>query len=130
MPTKKTLNVNLKNSSKRSAPEDDLAKQLFAAGFKDFRRSARFIPKRKFEADFFFPDLRLVVEVDGGLWMARGGHTSGVGAKRDRERDILAYITGSILTIRVATDHVKSGEAISWLKEIIPLREKELHGDA
>jgi very-short-patch-repair endonuclease len=127
---KKTMSVNLKNSSKRSAPEDDLAKQLFAAGFKDFRRNARFIPKRKFEADFFLPHLRLVIEVDGGLWMARGGHTSGVGAKRDRERDILAYLTGGILTIRVATDHVKSGQAIEWIKEIIPLREREINGDS
>ena len=125
----KTLKVNLKNSHKRSAPEDELAAQLFGAGYKDFLRNCRFIPKRKFEADFYFPSLRLVIEVDGGLWMARGGHTSGVGAKRDRERDILAYITGQILTVRIATDHVKSGEGITWLKELIPMREKEVHGN-
>lgn len=113
---------------KGSVPEDDLARQLFDAGFKDFKRNARFIPGRKFEADFYFPQLRLVVEVDGGLWMAKGGHTSGVGAKRDRERDILAYLTGRVLTLRVATDHVKSGEAIAWITEAIPLREKELNG--
>ena len=130
MPIKKTLKVQLKNSSKKSAPEDELAKQLFNAGFKDFRRNARFIPKRKFEADFLFPHLRLAIEVDGGLWMARGGHTSGVGAKRDRERDILAYLTGGILTVRVATDHVKSGEAIEWLTELIPMREQEVNGNS
>lgn len=129
MPNKRTLSVNLKNSHKRSAPEDELARQLFDAGFRDFSRNCRFIPSRKFEADFYFPALRLAVEVDGGLWMARGGHTSGVGAKRDRERDILAFLSG-IVTLRVATDHVKSGEAIEWLKEAIPLREREVNGDS
>jgi len=129
MGNKRTLSVNFKNSHKRSAPEDEFARQLFDAGFKDFLRNCRFIPARKFEADFYFPKIRLAVEVDGGLWMARGGHTSGVGAKRDRERDILAFLSG-IVTLRVATDHVKSGEAILWLKEAIPLREREVNGDS
>jgi very-short-patch-repair endonuclease len=123
------LKVDVRNSHRRSPPEDELAKQLFSAGFRDFVRNARFIPGRKFEADFYFPSLRLAVEVDGGLWMARGGHTSGVGAKRDRERDILAFLSG-IVTLRVATDHVKSGEAIIWLKEAIPLREREVNGNS
>jgi very-short-patch-repair endonuclease len=123
------LSVELKHAGRRSPPEDTLAKELFSAGFRDFLRNARFIPGRKFEADFYFPRLRLAVEVDGGLWMARGGHTSGVGAKRDRERDILAFLSG-IVTLRVATDHVKSGEAIAWLREAIPLRERELYGDS
>ncbi len=127
---KKTLKVNFKNSAKRGQLEDVLAQQLHNAGHKGFRRNCRFIPGRRFEADFFFPDLRLVVEVDGGLWMARGGHTSGQGAKRDRERDILAYISGQNITIRVATDHIKSGEAIAWLNEIIPIRRQELYGDS
>jgi len=128
--TTKTFKADFKkNTYKRSEPENELAKQLYAAGIHNFQRSVRFIPGRKFEADFFFPTLRLVVEVDGGLWMAKGGHTSGVGAKRDRERDILAYLSGRVLTIRVATDHVKSGEAIGWLAQLIPLREKEVNGN-
>ena len=118
-----------RRKDKGSDQEDIFAQQLFAAGFRDFVRNVKFIPGRKFEADFFFPSLKLAIEVDGGLWMARGGHTSGGGAKRDRERDILAYLNG-ITTLRVATDHVKSGEAIEWVKEAIPLREKEIHGDS
>lgn len=127
---KKTLKVNLKNSKKRSAIEDVFAVQLSQAGVRDFRRNARFIPGRRFEADFYFPKLRLVVEVDGGLWMPRGGHTSGSGAKRDRERDILAYVSGRVLTIRVASDHVKSGEALEWVKQILEIRQEELYGDS
>jgi very-short-patch-repair endonuclease len=127
---KRTLKVDLKNSKKRSAVEDVFAVQLHQAGIKDFRRNARFIPGRRFEADLYWPKLRLVVEVDGGLWMPRGGHTSGSGAKRDRERDILAYISGQVLTVRVASDHVRSGEALDWIKQILEIRHKELYGDS
>jgi len=88
--------------------EDMLSKQFYAAGIRGYRRNVQFIDGRKFEADFFFPKLKLVVEVDGGLWMARGGHTTGTGAIRDRERDMLAYLQDGIVTLRVASDHVKS----------------------
>lgn len=130
MMPKKTMKVNLRNKTKRTDPEDMMAKQLRDAGLLGYRRNARFIPGRKFEADFWYPRLKLAVEVDGGLWMPRGGHTSGTGAKRDRERDMLAYISDGILTLRVASDHVKTGEAIAWLIEAFARREIELGGDA
>jgi very-short-patch-repair endonuclease len=123
---KKTMKVNLKNKTKRTDPEDMMAKQLREAGFKGYRRNARFIPGRRYEADFWFPRLKLAIEVDGGLWMPRGGHTSGSGAKRDRERDMLAYLADGILTWRVASDHVKSGEAIAWIVEAMKRREQEI----
>ena len=43
---------------------------------------------------------------------------------------MLAYLTGGILTVRVATDHVKSGEALEWLTELIPMREQEVNGNS
>lgn len=125
---KQTMKVDFKVKTKRTDPEELLAKQLYGAGFRGYRRNARFIPDRKFEADFYFSRLKLCIEVDGGLWMARGGHTSGKGAKRDRERDMLAYTTLGILTLRVASDHVKSGEALEWLTLAIARREKEIRG--
>lgn len=118
-----------KTKTKKTEPEQMLSKQLYSEGFRGYRRNVQFIPGRKFEADFYFPRLKLVIEVDGGLWMKRGGHTTGAGAKRDRERDMLAYLTGGILTLRVASDHVKNGEAIEWLKDAIPKRRKEVLGD-
>lgn len=130
MSPKKTMRVNLKNKTKKTDPEDMMAKQLREAGIRGYRRNARFIPGRKYEADFWFPRLKMALEVDGGLWMPRGGHTSGSGAKRDRERDMLAYISDGILTLRVASDHVKSGEALAWFLEAYARREQELGGDA
>jgi very-short-patch-repair endonuclease len=130
MSSKKTLKVNFKPKTKRTKLEDDFAKQLYGAGIRGYRRNARFLDGRKFEADFWFPRLLLILEVDGGLWMSRGGHTTGRGAMRDRERDILAYTSRGILTLRLASDHIKSGEGIEWVKEAIERRRKEILGDS
>ncbi len=37
----------------------------------------RLIPGRRFSCDLVWPDARLVVEVQGGVWLRRGGHTGG-----------------------------------------------------
>lgn len=106
--------------------EDSMDRQMKAAGITGYERNKVFIPGRRYRADFWFKDLKLVIEVDGGLWK-RGGHTTGVGAHRDRERDILAYTRGGILTFRVGTDHVKkSDSAIDWIKDIVARRKAEL----
>jgi very-short-patch-repair endonuclease len=118
-----------KQKTKKTDPEQMLSKQLYAAGFRGYRRNVQFMEGRKFEADFYFPRIRLVIEVDGGLWMKRGGHTTGAGALRDRERDMLAYIHEGILTLRVGSDHVKDGSAIEWLTTAIPKRRKEILGE-
>lgn len=105
-----------KNS--KSTVEDLMEDQLREAGFNSFTRNTYFIPDRKFQADFLFARQKIVLEVDGGMWLGpRGGHTSGEGATSDRERDCLALINGYI-TIRVASSHVRSGQAIKWFKEI------------
>lgn len=108
--------------------EDEFDRQLKEAGIDGYERDVTFIPGRRYRADFWFKDLKLAIEVDGGLWMKTGGHTSGVGSHRDRERDVLAYIKGGILTFRVGTDHVKGSDrdALKWVKEIIARRKDEL----
>lgn len=108
--------------------EDGFDVELKDAGVTGYTRNAFFIPGRRYRADFWFPKLKLAIEVDGGLWMkGRGGHTSGVGAHRDRERDVTAYLADGILTFRVGTDHVKSGDALKWVLQIIDRRTDELN---
>lgn len=109
--------------------EDKFDGLLKKNGIKGYERNCTFIPKRKFRADFWFPKLKLVFEVDGGLWMgARGGHTSGTGSHRDRERDILAYVSDGIVTFRLGTNHVEDEEvALEWVQEILARRKDELN---
>lgn len=122
MPTKFVADTKAKN--KRTPLEDRMWEQLLEAGFTGFRRNVRFIPGRRFEADFYDPELKLCIECDGGLWVPKSGH-NGAGGVRDRERDILAALAG-IVTYRFATEHINSGFAIEALKTLIPRRRKEL----
>lgn len=53
------------------------------------------IPGRKYRFDFAHPASRVAIEIDGGLWRGgKGGHTSGSGAIRDREKDVQATLAG------------------------------------
>lgn len=111
--------------------EDEFDKLLKKHKVTGYKRDTSFIPGRRFRADFWFPDLKLVFEVDGGLWLGkRGGHTTGVGAHRDRERDILAYRTDGILTFRLGTNHLDDNhlkDTSTWVLEIIKRRKDELN---
>lgn len=123
------INIDMatKKRKRDTSLEDGFDAALQAEGITGYERNKSFIPGRRFAADFWFPALRLAIEVDGGLWLgARGGHTSGDGAHRDRERDILAYLSNGILTFRVGTNHLGDGNALEWVKKIIDRRKDEL----
>lgn len=111
--------------NKKNTYENKLANQLREAGVGGFKQNARFITGRKYEADFYWPALRLIVEVDGGIWMKYGGHTSGTGYSDDRVRDVLALRNG-IVTVRVTTGQVKSDYAIENIIPILQDRAREV----
>lgn len=111
--------------NKKNHVERQFAKQLQEAGIKGFQQNVRFIPGRRFEADFFFPEIKVCVEIDGGLFLPRGGHNTGVGLLRDKERDILAALNG-IVTYRFATQHVNSGFAIESIVPLLEARVEEV----
>jgi hypothetical protein len=109
-----------KKRSKRPSPlEEAFAAQLTATGI-EFQREYRALPSRLFRWDFFVPD-NLLIEINGGLWMPRGGHNSGAGLMRDYEKQNLAVIAG-FRQLSLAPNHVKSGEGVEWVKELV-LRE-------
>lgn len=113
-----------KPKNKKTSLENIAAKYLHQEGLRGYRRNARFIPGRRYEADFWYPRLKLVLEIDGGEWMGRrGAHTSGAGYTRDRERDALALQHG-ILTVRLAGGQVKDGTGLEWFKAIWHMRDK------
>lgn len=51
------------------------------------------IPGRKFRFDFAWPEKRLLVEIQGGIW-TNGGHSRGAGMKRDHEKANMAAALG------------------------------------
>lgn len=100
----------------KSKLEEQLAFQLKACKFQ-FTREFRFDPNRRWRADFFLPPY-ILVEVEGGIWMPKGGHTSGVGYENNCEKYNAAVIQGYLL-LRFTGKHIRSGEAIDTIKQAI-----------
>ena len=74
----------------------------------------RFHPERRWRFDFCWPDQKLALEVDGGLFIA-GRHSRGA----EREKDMEKLNTATILGWRVllcSPRHVNDGRAVEWIK--------------
>lgn len=52
-----------------------------------------YIPGRKFRLDIAWPDYKVGVEVQGGLWL-KAAHSTGTGIKRDMEKRNLGILNG------------------------------------
>lgn len=72
---------------------------------------------RKFRADFAFVPERLLVEIEGGIWM-NGRHNRASSIEKDFAKYALAAILG-YRVIRVSTAQVMSGKAIQWTLEAL-----------
>jgi very-short-patch-repair endonuclease len=79
-----------------STLEDALAWALthVAPDLNGWVRQFRYVEGRKFAADFAFPASRLLIEVQGGVFMRRGAHAGPTAAKKDMERLNLATCGG------------------------------------
>ncbi len=87
-----------------------------------WRREFQFYAERKFRADFHNFKHRLIVEVEGGVWMDKGGHSSGTGILRDMEKYNLAAICG-FHVLRFTPDQIlKSNHAVNTILEFISKR--------
>ena len=93
-----------------------LLAQIVLAGLPVPEREVRLIPGRRFRTDFFFPQARLVVEVDGGQFVPGGGrHNRPAGYASDCEKtNELTLLDYRIL--RVTPEHIRSGKALSWIE--------------
>lgn len=106
-----------------SAAELLLAEQLRQAGI-PFEREFRFLPDRKFRADFYmlgrlYDEDPLIVEVEGGTWN-QGWHVRGGGFESGCEKQALAVIEG-YRYIRVTSSQVENGTALSWIRQALGL---------
>ena len=102
--------------AEREKYEDALAVQLSRLGLvplKDYIRQSKFIPNRDYRADFLFGATMLIVEVDGGTWLAHSSHGRG-GYEKDRERDGEAIARGWVV-LRVTPKQVMDGRAAEWV---------------
>lgn len=75
----KEKKVRYDNNTKYEHPFRDY---LIFAGFK-FEMQYMPVPGRKFRSDFYIPKYNLIIEIEGGIWMSKGRHTTGTGFSAD-----------------------------------------------
>ena len=97
--------------------EDKLEFQLKSAKITGFTREYKFHSKRRWRLDFAWIDQKIGVEVEGGIWLPRSGHNTGVGISRDVEKGNALTLLGWKL-IRVTGKMIKNGEALNVIESI------------
>jgi len=75
----------------------------------------RFHPIRRWRFDFAFVEQKLAVESDGGIWLKKGGHTTGIGYEKDCHKQNAALILGWRV-LRFTTGMIKSGVALQQIE--------------
>lgn len=78
-------------------------------GWEQPESELRLIPGRKFQCDLVWQSARLVVEVQGGVWLPKGGHTGGKGQIDDMFKLNTLQLLGWRV-LQVTPQQVQSGE--------------------
>lgn len=99
--------------AQRSKGELQLAKQMSLVKFPDFEEEYKFLDDRRFRFDFAWPDRKVAVEIEGGVYSS-GRHTRGAGFTKDCEKYNLATLNGWSV-YRFTTEMVKNGKAVEFL---------------
>lgn len=99
--------------------ELELAQQIKVAKLLPPVRQFKFNEFRKWRADFAWPMVMLIAEVDGGIWTG-GRHVTGNGFEKDCEKMNAAVIAG-YKVLRFTPDMVKRGEALATLQCLLPV---------
>lgn len=86
-------------------------------------REFRFAESRRWRFDFANLEARVGIEIDGGIWRGRrGGHSSGFGISRDREKDFAATVQGGWTVIRLTAAMAKDRGVLTALAGFIRSR--------
>ena len=77
----------------------------------------RFHPTRLWRFDFAWPEHRVAVEIEGGIW-TQGGHTRGRGFRADMEKYNEAALHGWTV-LRYTPKQIKNGAALEHLRRAL-----------
>ena len=80
----------------------------------------KFHPVRKWRFDYAFPDFKVALEVEGGVFTG-GRHTRSVGFMKDIEKYNTAAVLGWIV-VRTVPDELYTGKTLTMLKLLIDAR--------
>lgn len=80
----------------------------------------RFHPTRRWRFDYAWPQSKVAVEINGGIW-TKGRHIRGSGYIGDRAKINAAQILGWIV-LEFSPEQIKTGEASLVVKEALEAR--------
>ncbi len=129
-PTAREKLIRAVRKSRNARFEEQLAFEIRAHGLPQPHEQYRWATEvtnengkpRQFRADFAWPQYRLLVEVQGGVWRRGGGaHSHPSNIERDIEKAQCAALL-NWLVFPVTTDEVKRGEAIQLLERFFASR--------
>ena len=83
----------------------------------EFEQEFQFHKTRKWRADFYIKNTKLLIEVEGGIWSG-GRHTRGKGYLGDMEKYNAATMMG-FQVLRFSTEQVTSGFAIKQIEGLV-----------
>jgi len=98
--------------------EETLAWQIKAIGLPEPYTQYKFCPTRDWLVDFAWPDRRVILEVEGGIYKAKSGHRSYSGITRDIEKYNMATWLGWQV-YRVTPVMVKNGDALNLIEKVL-----------
>jgi very-short-patch-repair endonuclease len=108
-----------KKAGKNTKLEDKFYRYWKLLGGPDLQREYSAIPNRQFRFDFAHPAAGVLIEINGGTWMAgRGGHSSGAGLNRDAEKSRLAIYEGWAV-LSFTSDQIKVKEISEAVKFLL-----------
>lgn len=96
----------------------------FLWGIREPEKEYKFHATRKWRFDYCWPDFRIAVEIEGGIW-TRGRHTRGSGALGDMEKYNEATALGWKL-FRFTPEQLKTGEAQTFIKRVLDAEDRRL----
>lgn len=86
-----------------------------------WEREYRFMKARRWRFDFAWPEDKIALEIQGGIWTS-GGHVRGALFTSDCEKFNEATIRGWAV-LKVTGDMVKSGRFVSYLERMFNARQ-------
>lgn len=106
--------------------QTDLLTQIRAAGLPEPMTEFVFYAKRNWRLDFYWPELALAAEVEGGTWGRKmpdgsrqpGRHNRPQGYEDDCEKYNTATLFG-IRLFRFTTNMVRDGSALALLERVL-----------
>ena len=77
----------------------------------------KFHPTRKWRFDYAFPEHKIAIEIEGGIWI-HGRHTRGRGYEKDLEKYAEALTLGWRV-LRIGDKMILSGKALEYVKKLL-----------